>query len=102
MRPLCLKTRTSVLPCVPLLFGGLSDTIRCLHLVQYWALPTDLHRGCPVFALRHREQCALTLANILLSSFCARLTALPLLAVLAGLSSHHGCIGGVEKAHREL
>ena len=33
---------------------------------------------------------------------CALLTALLLLAVPVDLSSHHSCIGGVEKAHREL
>ena len=36
------------------------------------------------------------------ASFRALLTALPLLFVPGHLSSHHGCIGGVEKAHREL
>ena len=35
-------------------------------------------------------------------SSCALLTALLLLAVPVDLSSHHSCIGGVEKAHREL
>ena len=35
-------------------------------------------------------------------SFCAVLTVLPLMFVLAGFSSHHGCISGGEKAHREL
>ena len=35
-------------------------------------------------------------------SFCAFLTVLPLLFVLACFSNHHGCIGGGEKAHREL
>ena len=36
------------------------------------------------------------------ASFCALLTALPLLFVPEHLSSHYSCIGGVEKAHREL
>ena len=34
--------------------------------------------------------------------FCALLTALLLPAVPVDLSSHHSCIGGAEKAHREL
>ena len=36
------------------------------------------------------------------ASFCALLTALLLLAVPVDLSDRHSCIGGVEKAHREL
>ena len=36
------------------------------------------------------------------ASFCAFLTVLPPLSVPGHLTSHHSCIGGVEKAHREL
>ena len=36
------------------------------------------------------------------ASFCAHLTALPLLAVVTGIRGHHSCVGGVKKAHREL
>jgi len=36
------------------------------------------------------------------ASFCALLTALLLLYVVAGLGTRRSCIGGVEKAHREL
>ena len=40
--------------------------------------------------------------HTLAASFCALLTALPLLFVPGHLSIHHDCIGGIEKAHREL
>jgi hypothetical protein len=40
--------------------------------------------------------------QMMAASFCARLTTPLLLAVLADLSSHHGCVDGVEKAYREL
>jgi len=36
------------------------------------------------------------------ASFCALPTALLLPVVLADLSSHHDCVDGTEKAHREL
>ena len=62
---------------------------------------------CPLLSPR----CCASLANPLeqqphmhtpAASFCALLTTLPLLFVPGHLSSHHGCIGGIEKAHREL
>ena len=36
------------------------------------------------------------------ASFCAHLTALPLLAVVTGIRGHHSCIVGAEKTHMEL
>ena len=40
--------------------------------------------------------------HMMAASFCALLTASLLLAVPVDLSSHHGCVDGVEKTHGEL
>ena len=101
VRPLCLKTRTSVLPFVPLLFGGLSDTIRCLHLVQYWALPTGRVLPLMVSELRCPDWFAFFLIFRCFCTCCLRSFSAAA-AGCAGLSSHRGCIDRVEKAHREL
>ena len=60
----------------------------------------DLDPECPCFSWL--PCCSWPSSHWPSASFCALLTALLLLAVPVDLSSHHSCIGGAEKAHREL